>query len=378
MSIEILDERTIGRLPALTASSSDRAGRYVRALVGEGASTYIENANIEMRALVMDGRVLPLVINSGLDRCAAETCSPLAHYVDYTLEEFGKRHPRVSSRLTDVLARPFAAALESAGIDKVAYVNNWLYSTNPSPDLSSRQIARITDHLAKAYPDCALVFRTVNPRTDDRGSQVLVQHGYRLVRSRRVYLLDPIGGHHLKHRNVVDSLRLLDRTPYEIVGGRDALEPHAERLAWLYRDIYLAKHSPLNSAFNARFIAMTLEEEILVYRALRRDGVIDGFIAWFVQDGVMTGAILGYDRGRPTKVGLLPMLFAIQIRQATESGLLLNLGGGLGAFKMLRGAVPTEEFDAVFDRHLPSRRRLAWAGLSLAAAIAARRIGETR
>ena len=98
MSIEVLDERTIGRLPALTSSSSDRASRYVRALVGEGPSTYIENANIEMRALVMDGRVLPLVINSGLDRCAAETCSPLAHYVDYTLEEFGKRHPRVSSR----------------------------------------------------------------------------------------------------------------------------------------------------------------------------------------------------------------------------------------------------------------------------------------
>jgi hypothetical protein len=137
VSIEILDARTIERLPALTAQSSDRASRYVGRLVAEGPSAYIENATVEMRALVIDGRVLPLVINPGLDRCAADGCSPFAHYVEYSLEEFGKRHPRVPSWLTGILAWPFAGALESVGIDKVVYVNNWLYPTNPSPGLSS-------------------------------------------------------------------------------------------------------------------------------------------------------------------------------------------------------------------------------------------------
>lgn len=367
--IEILDAGSLGRLSRL-ADPLDWASRYVCPLVREGASAYIENANVEMRVLVVDGRVLPLVINRGLETCG-DVCSPHAHYVDYSLEEFVKRHLRWPPRVWGMLAKPFSAALQAGRINRVVYVNNWLFATNPSPALSSLQIGAVTRHLIRIYPDFALVFRSVNPRTDEQVSQALRTHGFRFIRSRRVYILDPADGRHLDHKNTARDLALLERSPYEVVDGR-ALGPHVERLAQLYRDIYLIKHSRLNPQFNARFFSLTLGKEIFVYRGLRKKGTIDGFVAWFVQDGVMTGVILGYDRDRPRKLKLLPLVFAIMIREATERRLLLNLSAGVGGFKMLRGALPAEEFDAVFDRHLPLARRLVWAGLDAAAAAASR------
>lgn len=368
--VEILDAGSIGQLSKL-ADPSDWASRYLRPLVVEGASAYVENANVKIRALVVEGRVLPLVINPGVERCGG-ICSPYAHYVAYSLEEFEKRHAFLPPRLWDLLASPFSMALRAGRIDRVVYVNNWLFATNPSPALSSPQIGAVISLLSRIYPDFALVFRSVNPRIDGQGSRMFQAHGFRFVRSRRVYILDPTDGGYLEHKNAVRDLALLDRTSYEVMGG-PALEPHVERLAHLYRDLYLVKHSSLNPQFNARFFSLTLEKETFVYRALRRGGTIDAFAAWFVQDGVMTGAVLGYDREQPRKIKLLPLLFAIMIREAIEKRLLLNLSAGVGPFKMLRGARPAEEFDAVFDRHLSLPRRLAWTGLGVAASVASRR-----
>jgi O-acetyl-ADP-ribose deacetylase (regulator of RNase III) len=66
------------------------------------------------------------------------------------------------------------------------------------------------------------------------------------------------------------------------------------------------------------------------------------------------------------------MLIALAISEAARRRLKLNLGGGVGYFKSLRGAVPVEEYDAVYDRHLPSHRRLGWATLRMAGRLASR------
>src|SRR5204863_4525627 len=63
---------------------------------------------------------------------------------------------------------------------------------------------------------------------------------------------------------------------------------------------------------------LTLGEGILIYRALRRDNRVDGFVAYFIQDGVATGAILGYERSLPQGLGLYRMLFALLIAEAAQ------------------------------------------------------------
>jgi hypothetical protein len=366
--IEILDTSNLDRLSALAADPTANACRYVSALVQAGADAFVENANVEMRALVVDGKVLPLAINRGVDG-NADICSPYEHYVSYTLEELAKRHPRVPPGLLRASLSPLSALLRAGRIDGAVLVNNWLFTTNPSPGLSAAEIAVVTDRLTGEYPDLAVVFRSVNPRTDSRTAAALREQGYRMVRSRRVYLLDTAGGGYLRHRNAFLDRRLLERTPYQIVRQPEALAPYAPRLAELYRDLYVEKHSRLNAQCNARFFALTLAEGIFTYRALWKAGRIDGFIGWYVQPGVMTASTLGYDRRVPRKLGLLRLVFAIVMAEAAERGLLLNLSAGVGRFKMLRGAVQAEEYDAVYDRHLPAHRRLAWATLAAATDI---------
>jgi hypothetical protein len=347
----------------------DPFGKYVASLMRQGATFYIENADVSIRALVIDGKTLPLVINAGTTH-TSDVCSPYAHYLLYTIEEFSKRRFLVPAAVLRALAVPFGALLRSTLVDRVVFVNNWLIATNPSPRLSCEQIQAVTNRVLREYPDFAIVFRSVNSLLDKSLGEALVGNGYRLVRSRRVYVLDGRNKRHLRHHNTRDDLRILESSPYSVVDCHSTLARHAVRMAELYRGLYLSKHSGLNPQLNADYFRLTLGENIFTYRGLERDGRIDGFLSYFVQDDRMTGACLGYELSVPRDAGIYRMLIAIAISEAIQRGLQLNLSGGAGHFKMLRGAVPVDEYDAVYDRHLPIHRRLAWSSLAIAGRLA--------
>jgi hypothetical protein len=145
-----------------------------------------------------------------------------------------------------------------------------------------------------------------------------------------------------------------------VIGGEGIGDADIPRLAELYRSLYIDKHSSLNPGLTEDFFALTLRGNDLHYRALQRAGTIDGFIVFFVDDGVLTGVFIGYDRGLPRRLGLYRQLIAVLVAEARDRGLLLNLSAGAAEFKSLRGAFPVIEYDAVYDRHLSPRRRLAW------------------
>lgn len=369
--ISILKTAEVGLLGREADQPQDPGTHYVSCMVRDGARRYVDNANVETRALIVDGKLLPLVISEGTYG-NTDVCSPYVHYVEYTLEELAKRQ-RVSPHWLETIASPLMLLLKKGQIDRVVYINNWLLSTNPSSELSTDQIAVLTAHLTTTYPDSALVFRSVNPTVDEREFDALRRNGYKLIRSRRVYLLDTADKRHLEHKNVKTDVQLLERTPYQLVRSRDALVPYAARMTQLYRELYLDKHSSLNPHFNEDFFALTLRDRFFEYRALVKDGKMDAFASYFIQNRVMTGCLIGYALGRPRRLGLYRMAMAIFIAEAAERGLLLNLSGGAGSFKKLRGAIPAEEFDAVYDHHLPVQRRLVWIGLSIAGSLAVRR-----
>ena len=367
MSIEVLYADNVARLPRHDGSP-DPASCYIASVVRRGPRSYVDNANVRMDALVIDEKVLPLVISERVEG-NSNVCSAYAHYFEYAFQELARRYRRVPFGLLKAPRSLLGALLRRGSIDRLVFVNNWLLSTNPSHGLSSAQIGALTAYLTRRYPDSAIVFRSVNPLADRTGLDALQTNSYRLVPSRRVYMLDTGSQRYLERSNVREDLRRLRQTSYSIVDCPEDLVSHAPRIAALYRDLYRGKHSPLNPQFNADFVSLTLEERFLTYRALIEDGRVDAFISYFVEDRLMTASLVGYDLQRPRNLGLYRLAFALLITEAAQRKALLNISAGVADFKMLRGAVPVQEFDAVYDRHLPVHRRLPWAGIQMATGL---------
>ncbi len=301
-----------------------------------GAQFYIENMDLSIKALSIAGKIIPLVINQGKSQLS-DVCSPYAHYLMYTAEEFRRLHSIILGLAVPMLVFPFSILLGCASIDRVVFINNWLFTTNPSLSLSRAHIHAATDLLLQEYPDFAIVIRSVNSLLDQSLLKSLLENGYRLVRSRRVYVLDCASLHYLRHHNIQTDHKLLKNSPYCVIDCHKALEKQIARLAELYRGLYLSKHTRLNPQFTSDFFPLTLKENIFTYRALEKNGRIDGFVTYFVQDDRITAAVGGYDRGLSQRVGLYRMLVAILVSEAARRNLKLNLAAAYDISSHLEG-----------------------------------------
>jgi hypothetical protein len=348
------------------------ATRYLTALVTRGASAYVENAHVTMEAFEVDGRLIPLVINDGPARGNTNVCSAYAHYHDYAAHEFARRFGKVASALLSAPRALLGAYLRLIHIDRIVYVNNWLFATNPRHGLTADQIAELTKHLTRRFPDSVIVFRSLNRMADPAGLAAIFANDYRLVPSRQIYLVDTASGRHLERGDFRNDFAMLRKTPYAIVTDAAELAPHVTRIAELYRDLYLRKHSRLNPHYNAEFFAMLFNSGLMNHRAFIRDGRVDALTSYIVEDGLMTAVLTCYDLDLPRKLALYRMAFVLMIAEAGERRMLLNLSAGVGEFKMLRGAIAVQEYDAVYDRHLPRSRRIAWSAVSAVAGLGQR------
>jgi len=357
--IRIYDAKTIKHLPWPPHDQAWCGCSYLVPLIEEGAQVFIDNADVEMLGLLVGTSVVPLVLSK--EKAGnAEVCSPYSHYIRYTLEETAKRKPSFSRNLLKVVVRLTALALRAAHIDKVIYVNNWLFATNPSPNLSSSQLGEITCFLKQKYPEHAIVFRSVCKHLHKENFEALLMNQYKMVASRTVYMADPSNKSFQSNDNVKCDLKLLKNSGYEIIDSDQISDGDIPRITKLYRDLYLKKHSRLNPQCNEEFFKLTLNGDVVAFQALRRNGRIDAFSSFYSEDRAVTGFVIGYDIRMPQKLGLYRQAFALLINQAKTQGKILNLSSGAGSFKAFRGAVPHIEYDAVYDRHLPCHRQFAW------------------
>jgi hypothetical protein len=90
---DLLDAGHTDRSTVEPVRSADPAFHYATALAAAGARFYIDNARVQVEALVIGHKVLPLVINAGAGGNSDRVLALYAHYVEYTLEEFARRHP---------------------------------------------------------------------------------------------------------------------------------------------------------------------------------------------------------------------------------------------------------------------------------------------
>ena len=360
--IEIVDRAGLAALPEPDDPFARTRARYTRLLVAEGAARLIDNADVETLALVADGEIWPLVL-SNPSVVNADMCSPLTWYVRYVPAELTNVRGAAAGTVALARALPMSALLRLGSADRVVYVNNWLAATNPAPGLPSPLVPAITDRLIERWPDRAIVLRSIAPVLDPEAATTLRAVGYTLIRSRRIYVVDGRDDALVRHGNVRRDLAALENTPYEIVGDPVRLAPHANRIAELYRGLYLGKYVRYNPQLNERFFERTIAGGLFRYQGLFRDGRLDGIVHSLVAGSVVGSFLLAHDQTVRRSAGLYRMLIALLIRQAIDRQMRLNLSSGVGAYKELRGARGVDEFDAVYDAHLSGRRRLPWSAL---------------
>lgn len=367
-------------LPAITAPAQqadfNRASSAYLGLLGADQAHAIRNLRTQLLSVTVAGYDLPCSRNL-TDHSGGNThgncylVSPLAAYIDYARYETGIVQPTWLRRALQWLIGCAGKPLRRAGLDDTLMVNNWLLSTNLSPDhLPDTALANMLVQLRQLAPAQAIGWRSLNDDTDGALIRQLLQLGFVRVPSRQVYLFDgrQAAGRvsiRARHNNRIDQ-RLMASSSLQRCSGQEFSDADFVRAEQLYNLLYLEKYSPLNPHYTAQWLAAGQRDGWLQLQGLRDpNGQLVGVAGLFALGDKLTAPIVGYDTSLPQSLGLYRLLTQLCIEAALTGHQLLNFSAGAAGFKRLRGGQATIEYTLVYTRHLPLAKRLAWRILAL-------------
>lgn len=357
--IALYDAHNLEGCPWPDTPDGQYAKTFLTPFIKKGVSQYIENVQTDLRALVMDHLVLPITINEA-QYDNSYVCSPYSYFVSYAKESLDFISQAWLHHLLNSLLVGLGKALRQFHVNKVVVVNNWLYSTNLYPQLQSDDVAKIVQFLKESFPDYAIVFRSIDPYTNPVCYQLLQQLGFDYIATRQIFLIDPHTSSLFESRLFKSDMKLLKNSGYEIVGSEQLTENDIPRLLELYQDLYIHKYSDLNPKFNKNFLQLTLEQKLLHFKAIKKDGRIDGAIGYVQRNGKMYCPFFGYDCHLPKEKAVYRLLSTVLMLEAYERHLFFHQSSGASMFKTIRKAQGCIEYTAVFYKHLKIQRHIPW------------------
>jgi len=372
VSLENIDESQVDRV--------ENSPRQIEALVElfneVPACDLVRNLTVRVEAFEVAGRTFPLTLNDASEAPNCYICCPSSAYIDYAIDETRNfASSPLLQRTVRALVHACAPLVKASGLDHQVQLNNWLYSTNPVPRLERAAIAEMRTELTTRFPDRAIVIRSLNDIADPSTIAALKAQGFRMLAARQIYIFADRSAAPSTTRDMKRDRTRLRSTPFRLVGDRDFSEADYVRSEELYAMLYLDKYTPLNPHYTARYIGEMHRRGVLRLAGLRdSSGRIVAVTGLFENGRTLTQPIVGYDTSLPIGHGLYRMMMAMAQDHATARGLFFNMSAGAADFKRRRGAVPAIEYNAVYVRHLPLRRRVAvrvmetvltWVGIPL-------------
>lgn len=317
--------------------------------------------------LVRLGEVfLPLTSNTS-NLADSWVCSPYNAVVTYPLEELRNIRSVVLRTALAGLVYAISPAMRLGRINRVVCINNWLLSTNLYPSIDRNALHTLTNMAQEHFPEQAILFRSLNDRTNRQLIESLRSLGYLLAPSRQVYMFDGNQPDYLDRHNTRIDHKLLERSSGFVPVTHDEFSQDEDaRVRELYEMLYLRKYSFHNPHFTERLIAIWRRSKLVKLFGLKnRVGQLVAVVGTLAMHGVMTAPLVGYDTSLPQSQGLYRMLMAHVLKAAADERLMLNLSAGAAGFKRLRGGVSEIEYSAVYCRHLPLRQRSVWKSLAV-------------
>lgn len=341
----------------LAAADPARAAAFVALINAHPIEDLIAGLTTRMSLFDPDGAAFPLTLNDRGEAGNCYICRPSAAYIDYALEEIRHfaRQPLLQRSMAGLI-RACRPLLRASGLDHQVQINNWLFSTNPVPALGGAQARLIRDRLCAAYPDRALVIRSLNEVADGESMAALREAGFQMLPARRIWLYD--GRSPARSRDIRRDEALLRDGAFETVTEFSAQEYDAA--AQLYGQLYLQKYTPLNPQYQGLFLSEMHRAGLLDLIALRGpEGDLVAVTGLFESGLTLTQPVVGYVTTRPEAEGLYRRMMALSRQRAENAGRFFNMSAGAAGFKKNRRAQPVIEYTAVYTGHLPAVQRRA-------------------
>jgi len=320
---------------------------------------WVSNVDTKMHAIIFENQLWPMTVNRK-EYQNALVCSPYTTYVTYPkgeLKKFTKLWIKAVVLLNIVV---MSVVCRLTKFNQVIQVNNNLNSLIKHPQQFSVLLPALTEKLIFKYPKHAITFFRVNGAFDKAFLKALTDNGYLVFPDRAAHVFFP-NTDVTQRSHTKRDLSLLRKSHYMIVPHEALTADDAERLAELYYQLFIDKHSQCNPIYTVDYFREAIQYHWHHYTALRNsDGRIDAFISWFEVEKVMVCGPLGYDSIVDRKMGLYRQLVALCLQHANQHQIPFNMGGGSDEFKSNRGSTETMEYTAVYCKHLPFYRQIPW------------------
>ncbi|MCX7122024.1 MAG: hypothetical protein NTZ67_09700 [Gammaproteobacteria bacterium] len=344
--------------PALGNDLDCASFSIARELLNCSPTEWVSNVDTQFAALIFNDHACVLTINQK-EYANAIVCSPYTTYVTYALSELKKFSKWWVKLLVLINAVLMSIICRITQFNKIVQINNNLNSLLKHPEQFISLLPEITASTVRKYPEHAITFFRVNEALDKLFLNALEENGYIIFPDRMAHVFSP--GDFMQHSHTKRDMILLRKSTYEIVPHENLTENDAERIAELYRSLFIDKHSKKNPIYTEKYFENAIRNRWHTYVALRSpDGRIDGFISWFESENRMICGPLGYDAEVDRKMGLYRQLVALCLKHADNHKIVFNMGGGSNEFKLNRGSTETAEYTAVYCKHLPYYRHIPW------------------
>lgn len=348
------------------AWSVDQAGlgAYTRA-IAKAPDAALGNAEVLVSVLQLSDRAFPVIAPIGRGTCWLTSLATT--YGQAARDETSREVAGAQAAIFRALSHLTEALLRVGRADRAVYANHLLFSTSLYGDWRGEDLEPALAALRAAFPDRAIIWRSLNEADHAALMQRMGALGGRKLLSRLVWRIEDPKRDWAPRRDVRDDRALLATGDIH-VGIVDTLgDDDRRRVLHLYEDLYLGKYSRTNPAYRDACLRAAIESGVLRLGLIRdANGELEGFTAEHVYQGTLVNPMLGYDRTRPQSRGLYRMAMAVSGERAIAEGLKINYSAGAAAFKRNRGARPALEFSMIFTKHLPLWRRLVYHGLAAA------------
>lgn len=344
-------------------NGQEGVGAYLRSIAGMRAPP-LGNAAFSMHVLQLEDRAFALVEPTG-GNCWLTSLA--ATYGRAARDEASREVGGMQARLYHGLSHMAEALLRLGKADNIVYANHLLFSTSLYGDWTGKDLDKALSSLRAAFPDRAIVWRSLSLEDHAELVQRMERLGGRRLLSRIVWLVKDAEKDWSRRRDVRDDRRLMQTHGLTLENARSILDGELTQVVALYNDLYRDKYSITNPAYSGEMLRAAIDSGVLSMGLVRNPaGGIEAFTTDQVYQGTLINPLLGYDRNLPQSRGLYRIAMLASGEKALAGKLAMNFSAGAAAFKRNRGARPALEFCMVFDDHLPRWRRLAYQALSSA------------